>query len=137
MIKNDLYRSKELKLDHFIESEGVLFAGRHLILDLYGAENASDLHLMRQAMIEAVTEAGAHLLHIHLHHFTINKGISGVAVLAESHISVHTWPEVGFIAFDVFMCGEANPGKAVDVFRRYFHPKRYKLTEFKRGKQDD
>ena len=100
MIKNDLCNPKDLNLDHFIESEGILFAGCHLILDLYGVENATDLPLMRQAMTEAVTEAGAHLLHIHLHHFTINKGISGVAVLAESHISVHTWPEVGFIAFD-------------------------------------
>ena len=53
---------------------------------------------------ECIRAAGATLLHIHLHHFTPNNGVSGVAVLAESHISVHTWPESGFAAFDVFMC---------------------------------
>ena len=58
-------------------------------------------------------EAGATLLHIHLHTFTDGGGISGVAVLAESHISVHTWPEKGYAAFDVFMCGDAEPRKAL------------------------
>ncbi len=59
-------------------------------------------------------------LHIHLHKFEDGGGISGVAVLAESHISVHTWPEKGFAAFDVFMCGNAEPRKALDVFKRVF-----------------
>jgi len=63
---------------------------------------------MEATLREAVLQAGATLLHIHLHHFTPNGGISGVAVLAESHISVHTWPERNFAAFDVFMCGDAS-----------------------------
>ena len=52
--------------------------------------------------------AGATLLHIHLHHFTPNGGVSGVAVLAESHISIHSWPEYGYAALDVFMCGDGR-----------------------------
>ena len=54
---------------------------------------------------------------IHLHKFS-PQGVSGVAVLAESHISVHTWPERRYGAFDVFMCGDAEPHRAVDVLRR-------------------
>jgi len=56
-----------------------------------------------------------------------------VAVLAESHISVHTWPEKGFAAFDVFMCGNAEPRKALDVFKRVFEPGRVVVGEHKRG----
>jgi len=84
-------------------------------------------------LIDAVKEAGATLLHIHLHTFTDGGGISGVAVLAESHISVHTWPEKGYAAFDVFMCGDAQPRKAMEVFKRAFNPGRIVVGEHKRG----
>ena len=77
--------------------------------------------------------AGATLLHIHLHTFTHGGGVSGVAVLAESHISVHTWPERGYAAFDVFMCGDADPRKALPILKRAFAPKRVVLGEHKRG----
>ncbi len=81
-----------------------------------------------------VDECNATLLHIHLHHFTPNGGISGIAVLAESHISVHTWPEKDYAAFDVFMCGDSNPHRAVEILRRYFHPSRSEVLEERRGK---
>jgi S-adenosylmethionine decarboxylase len=73
------------------------------------------------------------LLHIHLHKFSPNGGVSGVAVLSESHISVHTWPERGFAAFDVFMCGAAQPQKAIGVLEGAFKPKRVVVGEYKRG----
>ncbi|MEO1420908.1 MAG: S-adenosylmethionine decarboxylase, partial [Pseudomonadota bacterium] len=78
--------------DHFIVRDGVEYAGAHVIIDLWGAENLDDLALMETAFRDVIETCGATLLHIHLHHFTPNYGISGVAVLAESHISVHTWP---------------------------------------------
>ncbi len=120
--------------DHFVHRNGKIFAGTHLIIDLWGASKLDDLALMEQTMRDAVTECGATLLHIHLHHFTPNGGISGVAVLAESHISVHTWPERDFAAFDVFMCGDAEPHKAVDVLRKAFGPDRIDVGEHLRGK---
>ncbi len=120
-------------VDHFITRNGVTFAGTHLILDLWGASKLDDLALMEQAMRDAVTVAGATLLHIHLHHFTPNGGISGVAVLAESHISVHTWPEKGFAAFDIFMCGDAQPEKAIPVLRDAFKPESINVGEHLRG----
>ena len=85
-------------------------------------------------MRECVEEAGATLLHIHLHHFTPNNGVSGVAVLAESHISIHSWPECGYAALDVFMCGHADPHRAIDVLKRKFRPSRVEVAEYLRGR---
>ena len=119
--------------DHFITRDGVTFAGSHLILDLWEAEGLDETQRIERAMREAVMAAGATLLHIHLHTFTPNGGISGVAVLAESHISVHTWPERGYAAFDVFMCGSAEPRKAIAVLEQAFAPKRVVIGIHKRG----
>ena len=119
--------------DHFITRDGVTFAGHHLIIDLWEAEGLDDHARIEKAMRDAVDAAGATLLHIHLHTFEPNGGISGVAVLAESHISVHTWPEKGYAAFDVFMCGDAEPRKAMDVFKAAFNPGRIVVGEHKRG----
>lgn len=119
--------------DHFIQRNGLEFAGTHLIFDFWGAQHLDNLALMESALKESVTECGATLLHIHLHHFTPNGGISGVAVLAESHISVHTWPERGYAAFDVFMCGDAQPEKAIPVLQNAFKPTRLNVTEHLRG----
>lgn len=128
--------SAEEREDHFIERDGKVFAGTHLILDLWGARRLDDLTHMESAMRECVHRAGATLLHIHLHHFTPNGGISGVAVLAESHISVHTWPERDFAAFDIFMCGKARPEEAIAVLKRAFSPQTMKITENLRGVRD-
>jgi S-adenosylmethionine decarboxylase len=119
--------------DHFITRNGLTFAGSHLIIDLWEAEGLDDRDKIEQALIDAVNAAGATLLHIHLHTFTEGGGISGVAVLAESHISVHTWPERGYAAFDVFMCGDAEPKRALAVFKQAFKPGRMVVGEHKRG----
>lgn len=119
--------------DHFISRNGMEFAGTHLLVDFWGARHLSDLELMESKFRECVHACGATLLHIHLHHFTYNGGISGVAVLAESHISVHTWPERGYAAFDIFMCGEADPEKAIPVLREAFQPEQVTLGEQLRG----
>ena len=119
--------------DHFIVRDGVACAGTHLIIDLWGASRLDDLELMERSLREAVVACGATLLHIHLHHFTPNGGISGVAVLAESHISVHTWPERDYAAFDVFMCGDAQPMRSIAVLERAFRPDHVELHEHLRG----
>ena len=119
--------------DQFITRNGLEFAGTHLLVDFWGASHLDDLELMQAAMRESVAVAGARLLHIHLHHFTPNNGITGVAVLAESHISVHTWPERGFAAFDIFMCGDSAPEKAVPVLRDAFKPSTVSINEHLRG----
>ena len=119
--------------DHFITRNGKVFAGEHLIIDLWGATRLDDIAHIETALTTAVEAAGATLLHIHLHHFTPNGGVSGVAVLAESHISIHTWPERDYAALDVFMCGDSEPAKTIPVLRQAFQPDRVVVNDLLRG----
>ena len=119
--------------DHFKSVDGVHFAGSHLIIDMWDAHGLDDAEQLRTAMIDAVNAAGATLLHIHLHRFSPYGGVSGVAVLAESHISVHTWPENGYAAFDIFMCGDAEPERAADILKQALRPGRTVMSEHRRG----
>jgi S-adenosylmethionine decarboxylase len=126
--------SNDARKDFFIERNGKRYAGTHLIVDLWDAERLDDLAHTEATLKRCVEAAGATLLHIHLHHFTPNAGISGVAVLAESHISIHTWPENGYAALDIFMCGAAEPHRAVAVLREAFKPGRLAVSEHLRGR---
>ncbi len=119
--------------DYFVERDGLVYAGSHLLIDFWGAVGLDDKGLIETALRDAVAACGATLLHLHLHRFTSNGGISGVVVLAESHISIHTWPERGFAAFDIFMCGACDPYRSLPVLRRYFKPETVQLSENRRG----
>ena len=132
-IAPDSIASDSISKDHFVERNGVKFAGTHLLIELWGAKNLGDMPLTDQMLRDATIASGATLLHIHLHHFGQNAGLSGVAVLAESHISIHTWPERGYAALDIFMCGSCDPYKAIPVIRRAFEPGVVQLSEQKRG----
>ncbi len=123
--------------DFFIERDGVRYAGNHLIIDLFGARRLDDLKYIEQTMKRCVEVAGATLLHVHLHHFTPNGGVSGVAVLSESHISVHSWPEADYAAFDVFMCGDARPELCVDVLKDAFDAREAVVKSHQRGEDLD
>ncbi|HEU5095073.1 MAG TPA: adenosylmethionine decarboxylase [Reyranella sp.] len=119
--------------DHFVRRDGMRFAGTHLIVDLWHATNLDDVDVVEEALRKAAKLAGATLLNVDLHRFTPSGGITGVAVLAESHISIHTWPECAYAAIDVFMCGEARPHKAVEVLRNVFSPETLAISEHRRG----
>jgi len=118
--------------DHFIRRDGKVFAGTHLIIEVVDGHGLDDEARIQRAFRDCVETCGATLLHIHTHKFS-PQGVSGVAVLAESHISVHTWPEIGYGAFDVFMCGDAQPWKAVDVLRTAFEAGDVRVKELLRG----
>jgi S-adenosylmethionine decarboxylase len=122
----------EDRKDHFAVRNGVRCAGVHLIVDLHGAERLDDIEHIETTLRRCVEAARATLLHIHLHHFQ-PSGVSGVAVLAESHISIHTWPEAGYAALDVFMCGSADPDQCIPVLREAFSAKRVGVNELLRG----
>jgi S-adenosylmethionine decarboxylase len=118
---------------HYVTKDGLTYAGTHLLIDIWGAERLDDLPHVEATLTEAVRATGATLLNIDLHHFTPNNGVSGVAVLAESHMSIHTWPELGYAALDIFVCGGCNPDRAVPVLREAFKPTSIQLAEHKRG----
>jgi len=119
--------------DYFITKDGVTFAGTHLLLELWDAENLCDAEFAERALANAAEAAGATLLHLHVHHFGPNSGVTGIAVLAESHISMHSWPERGFAALDIFMCGACDPYKAVEVLKDAFRPVHISVGEHRRG----
>ena len=119
--------------DHFTMRQGVRCAGVHLIVDLHGAKRLDDIDHIEATLRRCVEAAHATLLHIHLHHFQPN-GVSGVAMLAESHISIHTWPDAGYAALDVFMCGSANPDACIPVLREAFSAIRIGVDEILRGR---
>ena len=123
----------EERSDHFVVRNGVRCAGAHLIVDLYEAHKLDDIDHIELTLRHCVEAAGATLLHLHLHHFEPNGGVSGVAVLAESHISIHSWPEANYAAIDIFMCGKANPDACVPVLREAFGAKRIAVSELLRG----
>ena len=122
----------ETRDDHFIRREGKVYAGTHLIIEVLGGTGLDCVERMERAFRRCIAECGATLLHIHLHKFQ-PQGVSGVAVLAESHISVHTWPEAGYGAFDVFMCGDAEPWRAVEILREAFDADEVRTRELLRG----
>ncbi len=124
----------EVQKDYFVEKNGEKFAGTHLLVDLWGATNLCDPELIDRALREAAEAAGATILHSHFHHFSPNGGVSGVLVLAESHISIHTWPERDFAAIDIFMCGACDPHLSIPVLKETFKPATVNLDEQRRGR---
>ena len=109
------------------------YAGKHLIVDFWQGHHLQDMDVIEKALTDAASIAGATLLHIHLHQFTQGGGVTGVALLAESHISVHTWPERDYAAFDIFMCGDAQAEKALTLLEEVFQPKVKDVNEILRG----
>lgn len=116
-----------------IVRDGFRFAGTHLLLDLWNARWLDDVGGMEEAFRSAVEASGASLLNLHFHRFALGGGLSGLALLAESHISIHTWPEHSFAAADIFMCGGAHPYKAARVLRDALQPEFISISEHRRG----
>jgi S-adenosylmethionine decarboxylase len=84
------------------------YDGRHLLADLFGCSGLDDAALIEGALRDAAAAAGATVLDVRLHAFGPGAGVTGVALLAESHISIHSWPERGYAAIDIFLCGRRH-----------------------------
>jgi len=108
--------------------------GRHVLIEFWGCnKNINDPDIVAQSINDAVEAVGATIINLHVHTFT-PFGVTGLAVLAESHFSIHSWPEHGYLAADVFTCGTAvDPQAAVPVLRRFFVPKHVEVRELQRG----
>ena len=115
-------------------SDSTNMVGKHCILELYECDELklNDEAFIRTTITTAAKMAGATLLNLITHHFE-PQGVTGLALLAESHISIHTWPENGYAAVDVFTCGDhAMPERACDVLRLELCAHKYSLKSFRR-----
>ncbi len=110
----------------------VNYSGQHLLADVWGAHGLTDLGLLEAVLTNAALASGATILGAKFHVFP-GGGITGVVTLAESHISIHTWPEKNFMALDIFMCGDCDPRKAYDVIKTELNPEREVMAVMKRG----
>lgn len=109
------------------------YAGTHLIIEVWNGKNISSLSKIEEIFKNAIKACGVTLLKIDLHQFSPSGGISGVAIIKESHISVHSWPEYKYVALDIFVCGDINPYKAIPVIKAGFETEQIQVTEVKRG----
>jgi S-adenosylmethionine decarboxylase len=109
--------------------------GIHVLADLYGIDGAwlTDCKRLEDLMRRAAIDAGALVLNQHFHAFGAGQGVTGVMLLAESHLSVHTWPEAGYAAFDIFMCGAARPHQALATLLLALQPAHQDVREMSRG----
>jgi len=110
--------------------------GRHLIAELYGCDASilGDLEALRTTLLEAAQASGAKVLGEFFKKFSGGGGVTGILAIAESHFSIHTWPEYGYAAVDLFTCGsQVDPWKAYEVVRKKMRPTRMYVKELKRG----
>jgi len=122
------------------EMETVSPLGRHLIVDVWGEVDSMpywDMDGCAVALKNAAVKVGATVMSERWHHFGAGHGYTGVVILAESHISVHTWPEKGYAAIDAFMCGKCDPREALDDILNFYKTKDSQVTYIVRGTKEN
>ena len=114
------------------------FSGQHLLAELYGVSPAhlDDPERLAEALTRGVAESGATLLHLEVKHF-LPHGVTVLALLSESHASLHTYPEAGALFFDAFTCGPCDPQKILDVVVLALEPRTVESRFLKRGNPRD
>lgn len=109
------------------------YAGIHLIAEFWGGKTIEDTEKIKSLLVEAAKRSNNTILDIKIHKF-LPTGVTGFILLAESHISIHTWPERDYVAIDIFSCGrQSDPNKALEYLKEEFQPKRVKVKKIKRG----
>lgn len=110
--------------------------GKHLLLELKDCnrKRLSDLDFLKGTLLSAARESGAIILGESFHSFLPYGGVSGVVIIAESHLSIHTWPEYGYAAVDIFTCGNSlHPQRAVDLLVKELQARDSSILELMRG----
>lgn len=112
------------------------YCGKHIILEVWTAKDEPALgsvETIRDAFLTAAETCGATVLGHNWHHFGEGCGVTGVVMLSESHMSIHTWPEYGYAAVDVFMCGDCDPANAIDDIVQGLNAYSFEYSELSRG----
>lgn len=115
------------------EQNGIRYVGQHLLIDLIEGHRLDEVDFVRQVMLDCVAAAGAVRVSDYFFQFPLTGGVSGVVILAESHASIHSWPELGYAAVDLFTCGQANPQLALAVLKDKFAPADLVMVQSFRG----
>jgi S-adenosylmethionine decarboxylase len=111
--------------------------GRHVILELWGCTNLDSVEIAERTLRELVTALGITLLDLKVYAST-GGGVTGIAIISESHLAIHTWPQYAYAAVDVFTCGPGNdPDVAMRVLRDRYKPAHVQMMEVVRGQTDD
>jgi S-adenosylmethionine decarboxylase len=118
---------------HLLDDSHHRYAGRHVIFDVFGSPFSGNCTQIQAIMSDAVTATGATILYSHFHVFGKGCGFTGILVLSESHASVHTWPEVDLMTFDIYMCGLCDPAMAMKIILEKTLAKEHRVTALKRG----
>ncbi|MGB9759449.1 MAG: adenosylmethionine decarboxylase [Thermoproteota archaeon] len=111
------------------------YLGKQIIAELFECETGrlNSLSTVKKAMLEAARASNSTVVRSVFHKFN-PQGISGVVVVAESHLAIHTWPEYGYAAVDIFTCGErTKPEEGLKVLAKLLGAKRVKFKKIKRG----
>lgn len=113
---------------------GMKKMGTHLVVDAWQApaELLNDPDKIRRALLEAIAAGEATLIDICVHQFSPH-GVTATVTLAESHIAIHTWPEYGYFAADLFFCGKGKPALAMEVLRKALQAEEMNMKEIQRG----
>jgi S-adenosylmethionine decarboxylase len=130
-------KEMEVKKSFYCKGEIFNYAGTHLLIEMWKAKNIDSAEEVAKIRTEAVHACGATLLEVRTHTFSPYNGVSGIAILKESHISVHTWPEFEYAAVDIFVCGNVDPYKALPVIKEGFQAEKIQVLELKRGIFDE
>ena len=109
--------------------------GQHVLADFYGSDavQLADPELIEACLLGAACAAGATVLNSHFHHFGEAQGVTGVVLLMESHMSIHTWPEHGYAAIDLFMCGQAQVDLALQFLQLKLRSETQTIQMVQRG----
>ncbi len=112
--------------------------GRHLIADFYGCDAGSldDEAHVRRAVVAAAGAVGSTVVSLASHRYA-PQGVTAVALIAESHLSVHTWPEHGYAAIDIFTCGGLDPGPGFSLLAARLGATEYRVQQIVRGADAD
>ncbi len=107
--------------------------GIHLIAEFWGSKIIEDSKKIEEILVGAAIVAKSTPLKVAIHKFS-TQGITGVVLLAESHIALHSWPEMDYLAIDIFTCGEKTmPEKSLSHLKKAFQPKKITFKKIKRG----
>ena len=110
--------------------------GTHVLLDVHSARHLDDADRLEAVLRAAAESIGATVITAHFHSFGTGSGVTGVVLLRESHISVHTWPETGYAALDLFVCGDMDVEPAIALLIDTLRPAAHDVRRVARGQSN-